>query len=60
MQSPPMFRRIDPSRIVFHALARFLPLALAYLVIVRRISVPWRRVPLALLHSVFGRRRSRP
>jgi hypothetical protein len=59
MQFLPMFRRIDPSRIAFHALARYLPLALAYLVIVRRISVPWRRVPLALMHSVFGRRRFR-
>lgn len=32
----PMFRRIDLSRLALHALAKYLPLALAYLVIVRR------------------------
>ncbi|HEV2558586.1 MAG TPA: hypothetical protein VGU45_08170 [Microvirga sp.] len=49
-----MLPRFNPVDLAVRALGSAFVPTLAYFVLLRWLSVPWRRVPAALLHSVLG------
>jgi hypothetical protein len=48
--------RVDPARLARVALVKCLFPALAYLVVLRWVNLPVRRIPAAIIHSIIGRR----
>ncbi len=49
-----MLPRFNPIDLALRALSSAFVPTLAYLVLLRHLCVPWRRIPAALLHSAVG------